>query len=397
MFITVMELQGMGTIRLGCSGWDYRDWMGTLYERDEPSKLKAYTSIFNTAEINSTFYSYPKPGLVLGWTTHTPDDFVFSVKLNRVITHNKRLDVTAGVEDDLHRFCQLMEPLKNSGKLACILIQLPPGLKFSYALAESFLAVLPPEYTFAFEFRNKTWLTDDASRLLEQYNIIPVMTEGPGLPKTMMSSTLTAYIRWHGRGSKVWYNYRYSHRELEPWVETIRELSDDVDVLGYFNNHYHGYAPENCLDVLEMLGVATPVQELAHQRLKNGQAGPVVRDTTLAEFAAIEVTVGEIEKMLLEFTDAGRLERGRQIRDVEILKEEPDLLVADVRGYSIYVDYNGRFILHDCQDWRRGLGRQRLCKHVVALILSLPPEKSRVLLGLVRDQGWDFRPYTGPL
>lgn len=72
---------------------------------------------------------------MLGWNTHTPDDFVFSVKLNRVITHNKRLDVTARVEDDLHRFCQLMEPLKNSGKLACILIQLPPGLKFSYAMA----------------------------------------------------------------------------------------------------------------------------------------------------------------------------------------------------------------------------------------------------------------------
>jgi len=390
-----MELQGMGTIRLGCSGWDYRDWVGTMYERDEPSKLKAYTSVFNTAEINSTFYSYPKPGLVMGWTAHTPDDFVYSVKLNRLVTHDKRLDMAAGVEEDVHRFCQLMEPLKNSGKLACILIQLPPGLKFSHSLIEGFLAVLPPEYPFSLEFRNRTWLTDDASRLLEQYNITPVMTDGPALPKTMMSSPTTAYIRWHGRGGKTWYNYHYSQRELEPWVGTIRELAEDVNVLGYFNNHYHGYAPENCLGVLEMLGVATPKQEHMHQQLKTGQARPKTRDTTLAEFAALEVTAGEIEKMLLEFTDAGRLERAKEVRDIEVLKEEPDLLVADVGGYSIYVDYNGRFILHDCQDWRRGLGRQRLCKHAVALILSLTPEKSRVLLGLIRDQKWDFRPYTG--
>ncbi|MDF1557735.1 MAG: DUF72 domain-containing protein [ANME-2 cluster archaeon] len=390
-----MELQGMGTIRLGCSGWDYRDWVGTLYKRDEPSKLKAYTSVFNTAEINSTFYSYPKPGLVLGWMAHTPDDFVFSVKLNRLVTHDKRLDVAAGVEDDVHRFCQLMEPLKNSGKLACILIQLPPGLKFSHSLVEGFLAMLPLEYPFALEFRNRTWLTDDASNLLEQYNIAPVMTDGPALPKTMMSSPTTAYIRWHGRGGKTWYNYHYSHRELEPWVGTIRELADDVNVLGYFNNHYHGHAPENCLDVLEMLGVATPKQELMSQHLKTGQVRPEARNTTLSEFAAIEVTTGEIEKMLLEFTDTGRLERARQIKDVEVLKEEPDLLVAYVGGYSLYVDYNGRFILHDCQDWRRGRGLQRLCKHAVALILSMPPEKSRLLLGLIRDQGWDLRPYTG--
>ncbi len=128
----------MGTIRLGCSGWDYRDWVGSLYERDETSKLKAYTSVFNTAEINSTFYSYPRPGLVLGWASHTPDDFLFSVKLNRTITHEKRLDTAAGVEDDVQRFCDLLQPLGKAGKLACILIQIPPSLKYSHTLVEGF-------------------------------------------------------------------------------------------------------------------------------------------------------------------------------------------------------------------------------------------------------------------
>jgi uncharacterized protein YecE (DUF72 family) len=385
----------MGTIRLGCSGWDYRDWVGSLYERDDMSKLKAYTSVFNTAEINSTFYSYPKPGLVLGWASHTPDDFLFSVKLNRIITHEKRLDTAAGVEDDVQRFCELLKSLEKSGKLACILIQIPPALKYSHTVVEGFLAILPEGIPFALEYRNRTWLTDDAFRLLRDYNIAPVMTDGPALPKQELASPDIAYIRWHGRGSKVWYNYRYSKRELEPWVRTIRKLSDEVDVLGYFNNHYHGYAPENCLDLLEMLGITTPGQELMHEQLRTGQARPAARATTLAEFADLEITTDEIEKMLLEFTDAGRLGRARQIKDVEILKEEPELLAADVGGYSIYLDYNGCFILHDCQDWRRGTAMRRICKHVAALLLSLPPEKSRVLLDLIKVQKWDFRPYTG--
>ncbi|MCL7475061.1 MAG: DUF72 domain-containing protein [ANME-2 cluster archaeon] len=385
----------MGTIRLGCSGWDYRDWVGTLYERDEPSKLRAYTSLFNTAEINSTFYSYPKPGLVLGWTAHTPDDFIFSVKLNRLVTHDKQLDLATGVEEDVHRFCQLMEPLKRAGKLASILIQLPPGLKYSRSKVENFLAVLPHEYPFALEFRNRTWLTDDAALLLRQYNITPVMTDGPALPKTMMSSSTTAYIRWHGRGGKVWYNYHYSQRELEPWVGTIRELADDVDVLGYFNNHYHGYAPENCLDVLEMLGAATPRQKEVRQRLKSGQHVAHARDTTLSDFFEPETSFWDVEKQLLNVTDEGRIGRSRDIRDITILKDEPGLLVADVEGYSVFIDYEGSCILHDCQDWLRGIPRRRVCKHVAALLLAMPTEKGKVLLDMVKGQKWDFRPYTG--
>ena len=68
---------------------------------------------------------------MLGWAAHTPDDFLFSVKLNRQVTHEKRLDIAAGVEADVQVFCELMGPLKKAGKLACILIQLPPGLKLS--------------------------------------------------------------------------------------------------------------------------------------------------------------------------------------------------------------------------------------------------------------------------
>src|SRR3990172_6386529 len=111
----------MGEIRLGCSGWDYRDWDGVFYKSGEGSRLQAYSRIFNTAEINSTFYSYPSQGIVFGWAKYTPPDFKFAVKLNRLITHEKRLDMSKGVQDDLERFCELLKPLQDAGKLACIL------------------------------------------------------------------------------------------------------------------------------------------------------------------------------------------------------------------------------------------------------------------------------------
>ena len=146
----------MGTIRLGCSGWDYRDWADVFYKDKDESKLRAYSKIFvNTAGINSTFYSYPQPGIVFGWTKYTQQDFKFSVKLNRIITHEKMLVLSKGVEDDLKRFCELMKPLQGSGKLACILIQLPPQLKFRKDRIEAFLKILPSDLRFALEYRTK--------------------------------------------------------------------------------------------------------------------------------------------------------------------------------------------------------------------------------------------------
>ena len=138
----------MGKIWLGCSGWDYRDWADVFYKSTDKSRLSAYSRVFNTAEINSTFYSYPNPGMAFGWAKFTPPDFKFAVKLNRLITHEKRLDISKGVEDDLKRFLELIKPLKDTGKLACILIQLPPGMKFGKDRIEEFIRILPADLHF---------------------------------------------------------------------------------------------------------------------------------------------------------------------------------------------------------------------------------------------------------
>ncbi|HEY9204562.1 MAG TPA: DUF72 domain-containing protein [Candidatus Methanoperedens sp.] len=385
----------MGVIRLGCSGWDYRDWTDVFYKSTDESKLRAYSRIFNTAEINSTFYSYPQPGIVFGWAKYTPPDFRFAVKLNRLMTHEKMLDMSKGVQDDLKRFCELMKPLKDSGKLACILIQLPPSMKFRKDRIGSFLEILPQDFRFALEYRNKTWLADEAHELLSAHRVATVVVDEPLLPPEVRLTSDIAYVRWHGRGEKMWYNYRYSRKELAEWAPKIEEMSQEAEVYGYFNNHYHGYAPENCIDVLDMLGIATPEQKTARQQIaehrKVRATGKVVAKT-LSDFMEQEE---DVMTMLSGYIEASRLEKAREIKDIEIMEISGDKIVADVKGYSVYIDLEKRFILHDCPDWKRTMRERRVCKHIGALIIALPEDTGRRVLGNIKMQQWEFSQYTG--
>ncbi|HMB45908.1 MAG TPA: DUF72 domain-containing protein [Candidatus Methanoperedens sp.] len=386
----------MGSIHLGCSGWDYRDWADVFYKKTDESKLKAYSRIFNTAEINSTFYSYPAPGIVFGWAKHTPPDFKFAVKLNRLITHEKMLDLSKGVEDDLRRFCELMKPLKETEKLACILVQLPPGMKFKKDRIEAFLRILPLDMRFALEYRNETWLTDEAHDMLSSHNVAAVAVDEPLLPPEIRRTSDIAYVRWHGRGKKMWYNYRYSKDELAQWLPRIKEMSHNVEVYGYFNNHYHGYAPENCIDVLEMLGVATPEQKEARQHISDYRKSKVkekIVATTLEDF--LESEKEDVMTLLSEYIDALRLDRAKEIKDIEIIELSMEKIIADVRGYSVYVDLKRRFILHDCGDWRQTQREKRFCKHIGALMLALPEDAARSVLAGIKREKWEFSQYTG--
>jgi uncharacterized protein YecE (DUF72 family) len=103
---------------LGTSGWSYVDWMGPLYESDK-LMLRQYSEVFNTVEVDSTFYSYPPPSVVKAWARSTPRGFVFSAKVPRLITHE------GGTVEDLKRFLSLMEPLREADKLG------PPPLPAS--------------------------------------------------------------------------------------------------------------------------------------------------------------------------------------------------------------------------------------------------------------------------
>ena len=277
-------MSSLENILLGTSGWSYKEWIGPFYRKGEKSMMKAHAKVFKTAEINSTFYAYPSSATVMGWTKYSPYDHVFCAKVPKLITHDKKLNINEGVEEDLQRYCDLIRPLALNGKLGCLLIQLPPKYAFDLEHLESFFRILPTEIRFAVEFRNKSWMTKETWPLLEKYNVSYCNVDEPLLPPEIHITTDFAYFRWHGHGKNPWFDYRYKKDELEPWIPKLKVTSKKVKrVFGYFNNHFHGYAVENCLQVLDMLGMLTPEQEKAKKNVEE-HFNPKVRKSSLDQF-----------------------------------------------------------------------------------------------------------------
>ena len=263
-------------IFLGTCGWSYKEWEGVFYQKKSiESKLRAYSRVFKTAEIDSTFYRNPSKGVVMGWLKYSPGDFVFTAKLPKAITHDKVLGLKKDVKGDLELFLDLIRPLQLGGKLACLLIQLPPKYSYNPKNLESFFQILDPSFRYAIEFRNLTWLLPETETfdLLKKYEIAYTIVDEPLLPPEVHLTTDFAYFRWHGRGENIWFDYRYNEVELNPWISKVEETANSVKkVYGYFNNHYHGYAPENCLFLLEKLGLLSEQQKKSNNKSKIKQS-----------------------------------------------------------------------------------------------------------------------------
>jgi uncharacterized protein YecE (DUF72 family) len=254
----------MPELLIGTSGWSYNEWAGVFYPNTSTNKLSFYSKVFRTAEVDSTFYAFPSKGMVMGWSRYTPDNFVFSVKLPQALTHEKKLDLKGGVEGELVRFLSLLKPLIAAGKLGPVLIQLPPSFSYDedFERLERFLGVIPEDVKFAVEFRHPSWLRDDVWALLRKRNVANTIVDEPLLPPDTVVTADFAFIRWHGRGSRPWYNYRYTPQELEAWAPKVREVSGRVKkTYGYFNNHFRGYAVENSLKMMGLLGESTARQD----------------------------------------------------------------------------------------------------------------------------------------
>ena len=259
----------MTELHIGTSGWSYNEWAGVFYPTSSENKLSYYSKVYDTAEVDSTFYAFPSKGLVLGWARYTPDAFVFSAKLPQLLTHEKRLELAKGVEADLIRFLGLLKPLIASGKLGPILIQLPPSYLYhsDYEKLKGFLSRAPEDVNFAVEFRHPSWLREDVWSFLRSRNVANVIVDEPLLPPDTITTADFAFIRWHGHGARPWYNYRYSEKELDVWVPKVKDVAARVKkTFGYFNNHFRGFAVENSLRMMEKVGVSTPRQQEARAR-----------------------------------------------------------------------------------------------------------------------------------
>lgn len=391
----------MSEIRIGTSGWDYADWVGVFY-LEPKRKFEYYSKVFSTVEVDSTFYSLPSPRLIYSWNRRAPQNFVFAVKIPKIITHKKELKLELGVEDDLNLFLNLMSPLKNSNKLGPLLFQFPPSLKFDLGLLEDLLEILPKDFLFAIEFRHESWLRDEIFRLLRKYNVAYTIVDEPLLPPICEITANFAYIRWHGRGSRPWYYYRYKREELEEWLPRVRDVSSRVEVVyGYFNNHFHGFACESALMVLEMLGILTPEQAKVKERVdeyfKTGRAlvpPPVLRAKGLQVYAIL--SSDDPKKIVKLFVDKRRFERAMQISDdeVSIVELSPLMIRAKIRDYMIIIDVDNKILLHDCADFARVSTVKQFCKHVTKLFSLLPSDLAlKILKQMYYELGeWTFRP-----
>jgi uncharacterized protein YecE (DUF72 family) len=234
----------MRPVHIGCSGWNYAHWRERVYPKGLPPGrwLEYYATLFDTVEVNTTFYRLPTRSAVAGWVERTPKSFLFTVKASRYLTHIKRLtDMESGVA----RFYERIEPLVQSGKLGPVLWQLPATFRRNDERLASALEHLP-EGRHCFEFRHESWFEDDVYALLRKRGVALVIGDNPKRP--FQTHDLTAdwtFIRFHyGHRGR---NGNYSERELEEWRRRVAAWRARVDVYAYFNNDWEGYAVKNAL------------------------------------------------------------------------------------------------------------------------------------------------------
>jgi uncharacterized protein YecE (DUF72 family) len=240
-------------VRIGCSGWNYAHWRERVYPRGVPQRrwLEHYATLFDTVEVNATFYRLPTESAVQGWVEQTPPVFVFAVKASRYLTHVRRL---RDLEDGIRRFYERIEPLARSPKLGPVLWQLPPTFKRDDERLAAALDALP-EGRHAFEFREPSWYVDEVYALLREHGAALVIPDSPKYPfRELVLTADWTFVRLHhgSRGRRG----NYSERELEEWAKRIAGWRDGgTDVYVYFNNDWEGFAVRNGLKLRKLLGV----------------------------------------------------------------------------------------------------------------------------------------------
>lgn len=212
--------------------------------------LGRYSELFDTVEVNSTFYRLASESMVKDWVAQTPESFTFAVKASRYMTHVKRLK---GFPYGLDRFHQPLDAMKRAGKLGPILWQLPASFHRNDERLETTLKALP-DGRHAFEFRHQSWFCDDVYELLRAHGAALVIADDPERPfQTHERTTDWTFVRLHrggrGRGGA------YSAAEIGTWVRRIAQWRRETEVYAYFNNDSLAKAPKNALQLKQGLGV----------------------------------------------------------------------------------------------------------------------------------------------
>ncbi|HVM96608.1 MAG TPA: DUF72 domain-containing protein, partial [Candidatus Acidoferrales bacterium] len=206
----------MARLWIGTSGYNYKEWRGNFYPSDlsEQDMLKFYAQRLETVEINYTFYRMPTVRILQGWAKETPDNFMFTLKAPRRITHDLRL---RDASDPLTYFCDTAKVLKN--KLGALLFQLPPFLKKDVSRLEDFLHQLPPGFRPAFEFRNPTWFADDVYECMRRFEVALCTSDREERSAPLERTAPFGYFRLR--------RPEYSDADLAEWAQRLGDASSE--------------------------------------------------------------------------------------------------------------------------------------------------------------------------
>lgn len=261
-------------IYVGPAGWSYKDWEGTVYpphgSRFDPLGYLAH--YFDTVEVNSSFYRTPPPTYGRSWVRRVTENerFRFTVKLNKLFTHEREAIDPAEVT----AFRNFLEPLEQGGRLGAVLIQFPWSARNTDELREHMSRIFQAfrDYPLAVEVRHATFDTDHFYRFLDDQGVGFVNIDQPLFSDSIKPSAVgtgkVGYVRLHGRNYEKWfahkeswerYNYLYSERELDPWVERIKNVAEERETFAITNNHFRGQAIVNALDLRKALGMPLEV------------------------------------------------------------------------------------------------------------------------------------------
>ena len=287
-------------IKIGTSGYSYpgappKGWYGAFYPEKKTKgfdELKYYSQIFNTCEINSTFYRPPSSAITTAWATKTPDDFSFAIKLWQKFTHPMKVGRKGSEEQweppsqkDFDDFRCGILPLAEAGKLGVLLLQYPAGFHFSAENLEKVQNTLRWFYDYpkAVELRHKSWNENNAEMesLLLENRASGVLIDEPKFA-TSIRQELKAigdifYFRAHGRNAKAWWNpkeswerydYLYSRAEITKHAERIKTVASSPGVkkaFAFYNNHARANAAANAVMLsqeLEIRLIAMPPEAM---------------------------------------------------------------------------------------------------------------------------------------
>jgi uncharacterized protein YecE (DUF72 family) len=243
--------------RIGCSGWNYKHWRGNFYSSDLPARewFTHYSRVFDTVEINNTFYRLPEASTFEAWRERAPKNFLYAIKASRFITHLKRLrEPEEPVTRLFERACHLQT------YLGPVLYQLPESFHLDLTRLDDFLALLPRTLgeingspadhviRHVFEFRHPSWYVAETQAVLRAHGAVMCLHDKAGSAIFEPLDTPFCYMRFHGPGGR--YFGRYEARRLEHWGATLAEQwRAGRDVYAYFNNDPEGMAVINAKEL----------------------------------------------------------------------------------------------------------------------------------------------------